>query len=201
MIEAPANSIHPESRAAWRAWLEKHHTRKEGIWLITDKKASGRRRLTYAEAVEEALCFGWIDSKPGKLDAHRSMLWLAPRKPRSRWSRANRDRVARMIEAGLMAPAGLAKVEAAKRDGAWNALDAVESMEIPPDLAEELARYENARDHFEAFPPSAKRAILDWISTAKRQETRARRVEETARCAAKNVRANQWRPSLSADSF
>jgi uncharacterized protein YdeI (YjbR/CyaY-like superfamily) len=187
------NSIQPETRADWRAWLEQHHLQSEGVWLISYKKVTGRPRLEYDEAVEEALCFGWIDSKPNKLDDLRSMLWFTPRKPGSGWSRLNKERVERLISAGLMTPAGLEKIEAAQQDGSWHALDAVEALEIPPDLAEALASYSSARQNFEAFPRSIKRGILEWISTAKKAETRAKRIEETARLAQDNIRANQWR--------
>lgn len=193
MGQAPANSTHPKSRAEWRAWLAENHGRTEGVWLVSYKKATGKPRVEYAEAVEEALCFGWVDSKPGKLDAERSVLWFAPRKPGSRWSGPNKERVARLVAAGLMAPAGLAKVEAARRDGSWAALDAVEALEVPPDLAAALAARPPAADHFAAFPRSVRRGILEWIVAARRPETRARRVEETARLAAENRRANQWR--------
>jgi uncharacterized protein YdeI (YjbR/CyaY-like superfamily) len=194
MTQPPANSVHPKTRAAWRAWLASNHTRPEGVWLITYKKAAGKPRFEYDEAVEEALCFGWVDSKPAKLDDERSMLWFAPRKPDTGWSRPNKERIERMVAQGLMAPAGLAKVEAAKKDGSWTALDAVEALEIPAALAAALAGHPDAARHFEAFPRSVKRGILEWIANAKKPETRARRVEETARLAADNVRANQWRP-------
>ena len=193
MGKAPTNSTHPKTRAEWRAWLEQNHGRAEGVWLVTYKKGTGKPRLEYGEAVEEALCFGWVDSKPAKVDAKRSALWFAPRKPGSRWSGPNKERVARLTAAGLMAPAGLAKVEAAKRDGAWSALDAVEALEVPPDLARALAERPPAAENFSAFPRSVKRGILEWIVAARRAETRARRVEETARLAAENKRANQWR--------
>lgn len=192
MGRAPKNSTHPKTRAEWRAWLEQNHGRTEGVWLVTYKKATGKPRVEYAEAVEEGLCFGWVDSKPGKLDAERSVLWFAPRKPGSRWSGPNKERVARLTAAGLMAPAGLAKVEAAKQNGTWSALDAVEALEVPPDLARALAERPPAAVNFGAFPRSVKRGILEWIVAAKRAETRAKRVEETARLAAENQRANQW---------
>jgi len=193
MPNEPDNAVHPLSRAEWRAWLEQNHTRAEGVWLISYKKATGKPRVEYDEAVEEALCFGWIDSKGNKLDEERSLLWFAPRKTKTGWSKPNKERVERLLAAGLMASAGLAKIEAAKQDGSWNALDAVEALEIPPDLAEALARYSLAQQHFEAFPRSVKRGILEWISNAKRAETRAKRIEETARLAEDNIRANQWR--------
>lgn len=191
--EAPSNSVHPLSRAEWRQWLQENHTRSEGVWLVSYKKSAAKPRLEYDESVEEALCFGWVDSKPNKLDEERTMLWFAPRKAGSGWSKPNKERVEKMLAAGLMAPAGLAKVEAAKQDGSWYALDRIEALEIPPDLAAALAADETTRQYFEAFPRSVKRGILEWIASAKKAETRARRVEETARLAAQNQRANQWR--------
>lgn len=193
MAEVPENSTHPKSRAAWRKWLEKHHADAAGVWLISYKKHVGKPRVEYDEAVEEALCFGWIDSKPGKLDDERTMLWFSPRKPRSGWCKSNKERIERLIAEGLMAPAGLAKIEAAKVDGSWTKLDAVEMLEVPADLAAELAKYGEAAAHFEAFPRSVRRGILEWIVQAKKAETRSRRIEETARLAAENKRANQWR--------
>ena len=121
------------------------------------------------------------------------MVWFAPRKPRTGWSKLNKQRIERLVDAGLMAPAGLAKIEAAKQDGSWNALDAVEALEIPSDLAAALSSYSAAQMHFDAFPRSVKRSILEWIASAKTPATRAKRVEETARLAQENIRANQWR--------
>lgn len=194
MFQIPSNSIHLKTRAEWRTWLEQHHTQTAGIWLIGYKKATGKPRFDYDEAVEEALCFGWIDSKPNKLDEERSMLWFAPRKPGTGWSRLNKARVERLITQGLMMPAGLAKVEAAKQDGSWTALDAIEALEIPPDLEQALIAHDKAKQNFEAFPRSVKRGILEWIASAKKPETRTSRIEETAQLAAQNLRANQWRP-------
>ncbi|NJN59598.1 MAG: hypothetical protein HC879_20000 [Leptolyngbyaceae cyanobacterium SL_5_9] len=193
MAEVPVNSTHPKTRLEWRNWLKEHHTRDKGIWLISYKKATGKPRFEYEEAVEEALCFGWIDSKPNKLDEERSLLWFAPRKPGTGWSKLNKERVERLFEQGLMRPAGLAKVETAKQDGSWNTLDAIEALEIPPDLEMAFTNYAGAKQNFEAFPRSAKRGILEWIATAKRPETRAKRVNETAQLASQNLRANQWR--------
>jgi uncharacterized protein YdeI (YjbR/CyaY-like superfamily) len=193
MAEAPDNSVHPETRAEWRGWLAQHHTRAEGIWLISYKKSAGKPRLEYDEIVEEALCFGWIDSKSRTLDDERTMLWMAPRKLRTGWSRPNKQRVERLIAAGLMARPGLEKIAAAQADGSWNALDAVEALEIPGDLAAALDSYSAARSHFDAFPRSVKRSILEWIAAAKTPATRAKRIAETARLAQDNQRANQWR--------
>jgi uncharacterized protein YdeI (YjbR/CyaY-like superfamily) len=192
-MEVPLNSFYAESRKIWRDWLAKHHIQAEGIWLIYNKKSSGKPSIAYDEMVEEALCFGWVDSKPNKLDDVRTMLWFAPRKPRTGWSALNKTRIARLIEADLMMPAGLAKVEAAKQDGTWNALDEIEKLVVPVDLAVALAQYPHAAIHFAAFPKSAKRGILEWILVAKKLETRLARIEETARLANENIRANQWK--------
>lgn len=190
-VALPENFVHPLRRAEWRAWLEHNHTRKEGVWLVTYKKSTGKPRVEYEESVEEALCFGWIDSKGNKLDDERTLLWFAPRKAGSNWSASNKERVERLVAAGLMTPAGLAKIEAAKADGSWNALDSVEALEIPPDLETALRSYSAAGQNFEAFPRSVKRTILEWIANAKRPETRAKRIGETARLAQDNIRANQ----------
>ena len=198
MAEPPPNSVHPLTRAEWRDWLAVNHQAESGVWLISFKKATGKPRVEYEDAVEEALCFGWIDSKPNKLDEERSLLWFAQRKAQTGWSRPNKERVQRMIDAGAMTPAGMKKIEAAKADGSWNALDQVEQLLVPDDLRSALERYPAAASNFEGFPRSAKRGILEWISNAKKPETRASRVEETARLANKNERANQWRRSPNA---
>ena len=161
--------------------------------MVSFKKATGKPRFDYNESVEQALCFGWVDSKPNKLDEERTMLWFAPRKGKTGWSRPNKERVERLVKAGLMQPAGMAKVEHAKADGSWSLLDAVEDLQIPPDLQEALAALPPAEQNFLDFPRSAKRGILEWVLQAKRPETRAVRVRETARLAQLNQRANQWR--------
>jgi uncharacterized protein YdeI (YjbR/CyaY-like superfamily) len=190
---SPPNSIHPKSRAAWRKWLEQQHARAQGVWLISNKKATGKPRFEYDDAVAEALCYGWIDSKPQKLDDERSMLWFAPRKAKAGWSALNKDRVERLIAQGLMSEAGLAKVDAAKLDGSWTLLDAVEALQIPEDLARALAQTPQAANNFSAFPKSVKRGILEWIQNAKKPETQSARIVQTALLAGNNERANQWR--------
>jgi uncharacterized protein YdeI (YjbR/CyaY-like superfamily) len=186
-------TYHPKTRAEWRAWLAKHHTSSPGVWFVYYKSESGKARVSYDDAVEEALCFGWIDNVARALDAERSMLRFSPRKPKSGWSKLNKGRVGRLIRVGLMTPAGLAKIEAAKRDGSWSALDPVERRVVPPDLKAALAANANAARNFDGFPPSSKKIILGWIASAKRPETRAKRVAETVRQAAKNLKANHYR--------
>lgn len=191
MTTPPPNSIQPKSRAEWRKWLSSHHTQEEGVWLITFKKSSGKQRLDYAEAVEEALCFGWVDSKGNKLDEERTMLWFTARKKGSGWSKLNKSRIEKLISAELMMPAGLAKIAAAKKDGSWSSLDSIEELEIPPDLEKAFAANKTAYKYFNEFPRSAKRAILFWIAGAKKPETRAKRIQETVTSASKNIRAKQ----------
>jgi uncharacterized protein YdeI (YjbR/CyaY-like superfamily) len=193
VAKLPPNSVQPLSRAEWRSWLLENHRRTQGVWLVSFKKGTGQPRVEYEESVEEALCFGWIDSKPSKLDEERSMLWFAPRKPKTGWSKPNKERIERMLQAGLMHQTGVAKIEQAKADGSWKSLDAIEELQLPLDLAEALAGYPLAEQNFLAFPRSAKRGILEWIHTAKKPETRATRIAETARLANVNERANQWR--------
>lgn len=181
-------------RAAWRAWLAERHATSTGVWVITYKKTSGRPTLTYDELVEEALCFGWVDSRPGTVDALRTKLYVAPRKRGSGWAATNKARIARLLAEGRMAPAGMAVLDAAKADGSWTLLDTSEAAEAPADLHAALARYPGAAANFEAFPLGVRKAILQWIALAKSDATRAKRVDETASLAAKNIRANQWRP-------
>jgi uncharacterized protein YdeI (YjbR/CyaY-like superfamily) len=192
MPEPPANHVHPLRRADWRAWLAEHHGRSEGVWLVRYKKATGRPTLTTDDVVEEAVAFGWIDSVPKKLDAERSMLWVSPRQPGSNWSRLSKRRAARMEAAGLMTPAGRATVESAQTDGSWNALDDVEDLVVPADLGAALDARPPARAHWDAFPRSVRRGVLEWILNAKRAATRTKRIEETARLAQQDKRANQW---------
>jgi uncharacterized protein YdeI (YjbR/CyaY-like superfamily) len=185
--------VDPGGRAGWRRWLEANHVTSGSIWLVLWKKGSSGPYMSNDDVVEEALAFGWIDSLPRKLDAERSLLLLSPRKPGSAWSAVNKARVERMLAKGAMAPAGLAAIERSKADGGWSALDAVEALEVPPDLAAALAALPPAAETFAAFPRSAKRGILEWIVQAKTPATRAKRVAETAREAQAGRRANQWR--------
>lgn len=190
----PENSIHCENRNAWRAWLQTHHLASTGVWLITYKKGRHQEWLGYDAIVEEALCFGWIDSLPRKLDETRTMLYVSPRKPKSGWSKVNKERIHRLEKQGLLAPAGMARIQAARTDGSWDKLTKVDELEVPDDLSSEFTRWPGSSANFAAFPPSARRGILEWILNAKRPETRQSRIVETASRAARNERANQWKP-------
>ena len=180
------------SRAEWRAWLRRHHAHGSSIWLVYPRKASGTD-LTYDAIVEEALCFGWIDSVPRRRDDGMAMIRVSPRKPGSGWSKANKDRVERLVADGRMRPPGQARIDEARRDGSWEALDAAEALTMPPDLAHALRADTVAKRHFDAFPPGSRKIILTWIASAKRPETRAARIAETVRLAAENRRANHYR--------
>jgi uncharacterized protein YdeI (YjbR/CyaY-like superfamily) len=184
-----ALQVHADDRATWRAWLEANHGTAGGAWLVTWRAGSGRLGLDYQEAVEEALCFGWVDSTGGRVDDERSKLYFAPRKPRSAWAATNKARVERLIADGRMAPAGLAAIERAKANGSWEVLDSVERLEVPADLAESLAAQPPAAVNFGAFPPSARKQMLAWVATARRPETRAARIAEIVQAAARNERA------------
>jgi uncharacterized protein YdeI (YjbR/CyaY-like superfamily) len=179
----------PRSREEWRSWLEANHATAPGVWLVSPR---GRDRpVDYEAAIEEALCFGWVDGRAGTVDAARGKLHFAPRRPRGGWAATNKARVARLTAAGRMSPAGLATVERAKADGSWSLYDSVERLEVPQDLATELDARAGARDHWDAWPPSARKQALAWLVTAKRPETRARRVVTTAEMAARNERPDR----------
>jgi uncharacterized protein YdeI (YjbR/CyaY-like superfamily) len=182
-----------ESQAQWRSWLDAHHATSPGIWLVTWKKASGRPLLSYDAIVDEALCYGWVDSRPRSIDGQRSARLVTPRKPASNWSARNKARVGQLTAAGRMHPAGLAAVATARANGAWNALDHVETLAEPADLAAALDATPGARRYWDAFPRSSRRAILEWISNARTDTTRQSRIQRTAADAARDIRANQWR--------
>lgn len=190
--DLPPDHVHPHSREAWRSWLADHHQREDGVWLVRFKKATGQPTLSNAEITKEALCVGWVDSLPRKVDDERSKLYVAPRRSGSNWSRLNKEYVAELEAAGRMSEAGRAKVQAAKHDGSWTALDDVEHLVVPEDLAEAFETHPGSAAFWEDFPRSVKRGILEWILNAKRAPTRATRIAETARLAAQNKRANQW---------
>lgn len=178
------------SRAELRNWLAANYEQKDSVWLVTYKKVVPEKYVSYDDIVEEVICFGWIDSRISKLDAERSMLLISPRKRTSKWSKVNKDRVEKLENLGLLMPPGIAKIEQAKRDGTWNALDEVESLSLPDDLVTCLESEPLARANFDAFPRSVKRGILEWILNAKGAETRQKRVQLTAIMAAENLRAN-----------
>lgn len=171
-------------RAAWRRWLQKHHSRAPGLWLVFYKKGSGKPSVRYDEAVEEALCFGWIDSLVKSLDTERYIQLFTPRRPKSAWSATNKARVERLIASGAMTRAGLEKIELARSSGSWTRLDSVAALEVPPDFRKALAANRKARANFERFTPGKKKQLLYLINSAKRPETRQKKIAEAVILAA-----------------
>lgn len=187
------NALHCSNRKAWRKWLEQNHQAEKSVWLIIYHKGSTKNSVQHEEAVEEALCFGWIDSVAHKRDGESKYQYFAQRKTKSNWSKANRERANKMIAQGKMMPAGKKLIEVAKKSGAWEALVDVQNSVIPDDLQQLFDKNKIAHKHFLAFPPSSKRIVLEWILNAKKPETRLKRMEETVRLAAKNIKANHYR--------
>jgi uncharacterized protein YdeI (YjbR/CyaY-like superfamily) len=176
----------------WRKWLEKNHQSEKGVWLVICKKDSALKSITRDQALDQALCFGWIDSVSNKRDEDSYFQYFAQRKPKSNWSGINKIKIAKLIQEGQMHESGLKMVELAKKTGTWTALENVENLVLPDDLVKALKKNAKAFTHWSAFPPSTRRGILDWIQQAKLPETRAKRIEETARLAKDNIRANQY---------
>ena len=193
MLEKQIESFYPKSRQEWREWLEKNHIGKQSIWLIYYKKKSKVSTVSYNEAVDEALCFGWIDSKAKPLDDERYMQFFSKRKNNSVWSKINKDKVERLVKEGLMAKAGFEIIEKAKQNGSWTILDEAEALIIPQDLEDNFKMNQDAKKYFVRLSRSDKRNILQWLVLAKRPETRQKRITEIIRCADLNQKPKQFR--------
>ena len=181
--------VGPFDRAGWRTWLIDNHAASNGVFLVSWRPASGRSSVPYDDAVEEALCVGWVDSFGKAIDADRSIQWFSPRRSRSAWARSNKERVERLLAAGLMLPAGLAAIEDAKRTGMWSILDDVENGVVPEDLVAALDGRPEARANWDSFSQSARRAMLEWVVQARRPETRSKRITAIAESAARKQKA------------
>jgi len=181
--------FHAESRSQWRAWLEAHHDSARGVWLCSWRGRHGGPICPYPEAVEEAICFGWIDSTVTILDDDRGLQLFTRRKPKSTWTRLNRQRAANMETAGLMTDAGRTSIEVAQTNGWWTMYDPVEDLIEPPELAAALDANPQARSNWNAFPPSARKQMLWWVISGLRAETRAARIGTIVEQAAQNQRA------------
>lgn len=168
--------VYAADRTAWRSWLETHGETSAAVWLVYYKKDAGQPSITWSEAVEEALCFGWIDSKAKAIDDRRYRQYFSPRKPQSPWSTINKASVERLIASGLMREPGLRAIERAKANGSWGALDEVEALVVPDDLAAAFAAAPGTRDRFDQLSRTNRRIILHRIAAAKRPDTRARRI-------------------------
>jgi uncharacterized protein YdeI (YjbR/CyaY-like superfamily) len=191
-MQQEANTFFPANRQQWRDWLAKHHDAKPSVWLIyAKKKAAGVLALTYDEAVEEALCFGWIDSTTRPIDADTFMQFFCPRKPKSGWSKVNKERIDRLIAADQMKSAGIACIERAKQNGSWLLLDDIEALIVPTDMEEALQKKTRASTYFHGLCRSDKRAILLWLAAAKRLETRQNRIADVV-----NATDRQMKPAI-----
>lgn len=179
-MNAKTKQLYVTDRDQWRQWLSEHHAAEAGIWLIFYKRATSRPTIEYGAAVEEALCFGWIDSIIKRVDAEKYVRKFTPRNERSDWSKLNKERVAKMIKSGRMTEAGLVKIRAAKKNGSWNEDGKTpRSPGVPPEFAEALAGNKEAKERFDKLAPTYRRHYLGWISAAKRSETRMRRIGES----------------------
>jgi uncharacterized protein YdeI (YjbR/CyaY-like superfamily) len=181
--------FYPHTRQQWRKWLEKNHAREKSVRLVLVHKKATSPGIRYEDAVEEALCYGWIDSTVNKRDAESYLIYFAQRNPKSKWSKSNKLRVSRLADEGLMKPPGQAMIDLAKKSGTWNILDPVEDLEMPQELEKSLNKNKTANKNFQAFSPSSKKMIFSWILDAKRPETRERRIEKTVDFAAKNLKS------------
>jgi uncharacterized protein YdeI (YjbR/CyaY-like superfamily) len=179
MSAADYPRVHAKTSAEWRRWLRDHHAKERGAWLVSYRRVTGKPAVEYDDAVREALCWGWIDSVAKPLDDERTISLYTPRKAGSGWSRSNKDRVKALVAEGRMSAAGLAKIEAAKKDGSWTLLDTVEALTVPPDLRKALGAAGMKR--FDALTAGRKREHLTALVTAKRPETRAKRVADIVR--------------------
>ncbi len=185
-------TFYPTSKAAWRAWLNDNHETEASVWVIFCKKDSGMPSLLWSDAVDEALCYGWIDSVKKTLDAERFIQFFCPRKPTSMWSKINKDKVEKLTTANLMTPAGLACITLAKLNGTWSILDDVEALIIPPDLDVALSANPGAKAFFISQTKTAKKMMLSWLVMAKQDSTRQKRIAEIAEHAAENRKPKQF---------
>lgn len=184
--------ICPANRGEWRQWLREHHATSQSVWVLYYKKKMMVSAMTWSEAVDEALCFGWIDSKRKPVDHEKFIQFYCKRKARSTWSKVNKEKIIRLIEAGLMTQAGFASIETAKRNGSWTLLDEVEELIIPPDLEREFERYSGSKDFFLSLSKSVRKAMLQWLVLAKQPETRLKRIQEMAVLASQKQKPKQF---------
>ncbi|HOX83464.1 MAG TPA: YdeI/OmpD-associated family protein [Chryseolinea sp.] len=183
----------PASQQEWRRWLKSNHKSKQSIWLFLYKKGSDKPVIGWGDAVNEALCFGWVDSTRRPFDDEKFLQFFSKRKPKGTWSKVNKLKVKQLIENGLMTKAGLDCIEAAKKNGSWIILDEVEELKIPKDLAKEFRGNYGSREFFLSLSKSVRKSILQWVVLAKRSETRQKRISEIAELAAQKQKPKQFR--------
>jgi uncharacterized protein YdeI (YjbR/CyaY-like superfamily) len=185
-------TVCPKSQQQWRKWLEKNHGKKQSVWLIYYKVSSGKAAMSWSEAVDEALCFGWIDSIRKSVDEEKFIQFFSKRKAGSTWSKVNKEKVKRLIDEGLMAPAGFESIEKAKQNGSWTLLDEVEELKIPKDLDKEFKTRPGSKAFFLSLSKSTRKMMLHWLVFAKRPETRQNRLKEIVLCAAKKQKPGRF---------
>jgi uncharacterized protein YdeI (YjbR/CyaY-like superfamily) len=182
----------PKNQQEWRNWLSENHKSKDGIWLIVYTKGSDTTNLTWSQSVDEALCFGWIDGTKRPLDKDRYQQYFTKRKPKSNWSRINKVKVEKLTKSGLMRKAGFQSIEIAKENGFWTILDSVENLEIPADLEIAFEEFPGAKDFFIGMSKSMQKQMLYWVISAKRPETRKKRIYEIVVCASQRKKPKQF---------
>lgn len=185
--------FYPKSKKDWRKWLESNHENKDSVWLIFYRVKSPKFNLSWSDSVDEALCFGWIDSVKKSIDGEKYKQYFSKRKEKSIWSKINKEKVKTLIDQNLMQKNGFKSIEIAKENGSWNILDDVEDLKVPNDLKEEFKHHVGSFDFFNNFSPSVKKILLHWVISAKRTETRKKRISEIAENAGKNLRPKQFR--------
>jgi uncharacterized protein YdeI (YjbR/CyaY-like superfamily) len=185
--------FYPKNKTEWRKWLQENHVSKQAVWLVYYNKKSKLESITWSEAVDEALCFGWIDSKRISIDKDTSHQFFSKRKPKSTWSKINKNKVQELIEKGLMTKAGLTCIETAKQNGSWTLLDEVEELIIPKDLETEFTKKPIAKDFFCSASKSVKKIILYWLLSAKTIETRQKRIAEIIESAEQKLKPKHLR--------
>jgi len=183
----------PHDKKDWRNWLELNHNKKEAVWLVFYKIKSQNHNLSWSESVDEALCFGWIDSTKKTIDNEKFKQYFSKRKAKSNWSKINKDKVKTLINQGLMEEEGYRSIESAKTNGSWTMLDGVEALIIPDDLKKEFANYKGSIEYFGSLSKSVKKILLYWVVSAKRKETRQKRILEIAEEASRNLKPKQFR--------
>ncbi|UII24368.1 YdeI/OmpD-associated family protein [Fulvivirga ligni] len=192
MMTKDIETFCPKSRTDWRKWLEKNHQSKQSVWLVYFKTSTKVPSISWSEAVDEAICFGWIDSTKKAVDEKRYMQYFSKRKPNSIWSKVNKEKVEKLIANGRMRESGFNSIQVAKQNGSWLILDDVEALVVPEDLKEALENYHEATEFFNSLSKSSKKILLHWVMSAKRPETRRKRVLEIALSASKRQKPKQF---------
>ncbi len=193
MQKKETETFYPTNRQEWRQWLLENHNKKQSIWLVHYNKKSNMPSVSWSEAVDEALCFGWIDSTRKSLDNDMFIQFFTKRKPRSVWSKINKEKIERLKQEGLLMPAGLESISIAQQNGTWNILDDVEELEISEDLEMEFNTREGSKEYFLSLSKSVRKSMLQWIKLAKRPETRQKRIVELVEHANRKIRPKQFR--------